>query len=153
MNLLTHPLMPMMDSREWECWRPARKRRRKALPQGNMLEPEGSSIDRLALNLLIDLVRHVPITEVGNGLGPGQGSALPYYADHDDGVTGGIVGSSQRALRKLLQAAPPLLGILVESGALLQEQALAILGSRSGTQWYRSWLNADLTKLQERGAG
>jgi hypothetical protein len=56
----------------------------------------------------------------------------PLYDDRDDGVPGGIVGSSQRALQELLQTAP-LLGIPVACGDLRREVAAALLQQPEGS--------------------
>jgi hypothetical protein len=56
----------------------------------------------------------------------------PLYDDRDDGVTGGIIGSSQRALQELLQAAP-LLGIPTQDGVLTNEDAMAIIQEKEGS--------------------
>jgi hypothetical protein len=55
----------------------------------------------------------------------------PLYDDRDDSVIGGIVGSSQRALQELIQAAP-LLGIPIRDEALTDEDAIAISHEEEG---------------------
>jgi hypothetical protein len=56
----------------------------------------------------------------------------PLYDDRDDSMIGGVIGSSQRSLQELLQAAP-LLGIAVQDGVLTEESTIAILHEAEGT--------------------
>ena len=56
----------------------------------------------------------------------------PLYDDQDEGVTGGVIGSSQRALQELVQAAP-LLGISIWDGDLTDEDAITICREEEGS--------------------
>jgi hypothetical protein len=56
----------------------------------------------------------------------------PLYDDEEDGVTGGIIGSSLRAMQELIQAAP-LLGIPLRDGDLLDEDAVVLCQEEEGS--------------------
>jgi hypothetical protein len=61
----------------------------------------------------------------------------PLYDDRDDGIPGGILGSSQRALAELVLTAP-LLGIVLRDGELHDRDAIALGEEAEGS--HRYWI-------------
>jgi hypothetical protein len=54
------------------------------------------------------------------------------YDDEEDGLPGGILGSSQRALQEVMQAAP-LIGISIQDGNISEEEARMIAKEPDGS--------------------
>jgi hypothetical protein len=90
-----------------------------------------SQDERIDRELFVMMDSHVICHSDGGGFYVPIDFPEPLYDDRDDGVEGGIIGSSQRALQELVQAAP-LLGIPVRDGVLSDDDAKVIIQEKEG---------------------